>query len=149
MTAVTVHEVLDSTLEAVAHVETVAVEVARRVGFRGVSLDHISLATHETTTNAVVHGNRYRTEKKVFVAISITQDRIKIKIADEGDGFDPKTLPDPLEPDRLSGDSGRGVYLSRAFMDEYHMRSRDAGGAEVTLIKYLCPQVPNPSARKS
>ena len=53
MRAVTVHEVLDSTLEAVAHVETVAVEAARRVGFRGVSLDHISLATHETTTNAV------------------------------------------------------------------------------------------------
>jgi serine/threonine-protein kinase RsbW len=149
MTAVTVHEVLDSTLEAVAHVETVAVEVARRVGFRGVSLDHISLATHETTTNAVVHGNRYRREKKVFVAISITQNRFKITIADEGGGFDPKTLPDPLAPERLSGDSGRGVYLSRAFMDEYHVRSRDAGGAEVTLVKYLRPQVPNPSARKS
>jgi serine/threonine-protein kinase RsbW len=149
MTAVTVHEVLDSTLEAVGHVETVAVEIARRVGFRGVSLDHISLATHETTTNAVVHGNRYRREKKVFVAISITQDRFKIKIADEGDGFDPMALPDPLAPERLSGDSGRGVYLSRAFMDEYHVRSRNAGGAEVTLVKYIRPQVPNPSARKS
>ena len=137
MTAVTVHEVLDSTLEAVAHVETVAVEVARRVGFRGVSLDHISLATHETATNAVVHGNRYRREKKVFVAISITQERFKITIADEGDGFDPETLPDPLAPERLSGSSGRGVYLSRAFMDEYHVRSRHAGGAEVTLVKYL------------
>jgi serine/threonine-protein kinase RsbW len=139
MTAVTVHEVLDSTLEAVGHVETVAVEIARRVGFRGVSLDHISLATHETTTNAVVHGNRYRREKKVFVAISITQDRFKIKIADEGDGFDPMALPDPLAPERLSGDSGRGVYLSRAFMDEYHVRSRDAGGTEVTLVKYRRP----------
>jgi len=149
MTAVTVREVLDSTLEAVAHVETVAVEVARRMGFRGVSLDHISLAIHETTSNAVVHGNRYRTEKKVFVVISITQDRFKITIADEGDGFDPKTLPDPLAPERLCGGSGRGVYLSRASMDEYHVRSRDAGGAEVTLVKYLCPQVSNPSARKS
>ena len=149
MTAVTVHEVLDSTLEAVAHVETVVVEVARRVGFRGASLDHISLATHETTTNAVIHGNQYRREKKVFVAISITQERFKITITDEGSGFDPKTLPDPLAPERLSGDSGRGVYLSRAFMDEYHVRSRDAGGAEVTLVKYLRPQVPNPSARKS
>jgi serine/threonine-protein kinase RsbW len=148
-TAVTVREMLDSTLETVAHIEAVAVEIARRVGFRGVSLDHISLATHETITNAVVHGNRYRTEKKVFVAISITQDRFKITIADEGDGFDPMTLPDPLAPERLSEGSGRGVYLSRASMDEYHVRSRDAGGAEVTLVKYLCPQVSNPSARKS
>jgi serine/threonine-protein kinase RsbW len=149
MTAVTVREVLDSTLEAVAHVETVAVEVARRMGFRGVSLDHISLAIHETTSNAVVHGNRYRTEKKVFVVISITQDRFKITIADEGDGFDPKTLPDPLAPERLCGGSGRGVYLSRAFMDEYHVRSGDAGGTEVTLVKYLRPHVTNLSARKS
>jgi serine/threonine-protein kinase RsbW len=149
MTATTIREVVDSTLEAVAHVETVAVEVARTVGFRGVSLDHISLATHETTTNAVVHGNRYLPEKKVFVAISMTQDRLKITIADEGDGFDPKTLPDPLAPERLCGDSGRGVYLSRALMDEYHVRSRDAGGAEVTLVKYLRPQVTDPCARKS
>src|SRR5438270_2144109 len=100
MTAVTMREVLDSTLEAVAHVETMAVEAARRVGFRDVSLDHISLATHETATNAVIHGNRCRTEKKVSVAISITQDRLKITIADEGDGFDPKTIPDPLAPER-------------------------------------------------
>jgi serine/threonine-protein kinase RsbW len=139
MTAVTMREVLDSTLEDVAHVETLAVEVARRVGFRGVSLDHISLATHETTTNAVVHGNRYRPQKKVFVVISITRDRFKITIADEGDGFDPKTLPDPRLPERLSGVSGRGVYLSRALMDEYHVRSRDEGGTEVTLVKLLRP----------
>src|SRR6266851_6954064 len=115
MTAATIREVVDSTLEPVAHVETVAVEVARRVGFRGVSLDHISLATHETTTNAVVHGNRYRPEKKVFVAISISEDRFKITIADEGDGVDPKTLPDPLAPEQLFRGSGRGVYLARAF----------------------------------
>ena len=137
MTAVTMREVLDSTLEDVAHVETLAVEVARRVGFQGVSLDHISLATHETTTNAVVHGNRNQAKRKVFVVISITQDRIKITIADEGDGFDPKTIPDPRMPERLSEGSGRGVYLSRALMDEYHVRSRDEGGDEVTEVKLL------------
>src|SRR4029077_12636111 len=101
------------------------------------------------TTNAVVHGNRHRTEKKVFVAISVAQGRFKITIADEGDGFDPTTLPDPLAPQQLTRDSGRGVYLSRAFMDEYHVRSREAGGTEVTLVKYLGPQVTDPSARKS
>jgi len=149
MKAVTVHEVLDSTLDAPAHVEAVAVDVARKAGFRDGDLDQISLATHETTTNAVIHGNRYRREKKVFVAISMTQDRFTITIADEGDGFDPETLPDPLAPQRLCGSSGRGVYLSRALMDEYHVRPRDAGGTEVTLVKYLRPQVIDSAARKS
>ena len=64
MTAVTVRQVLDSTLETVSQLEKLAVEVARRAGFRGLSLDQISLATHETATNAVVHGNRYRMRKK-------------------------------------------------------------------------------------
>ena len=66
MIALTTREVLDSTLEAVAHVQQLAVEVAQRAGFRGFSLDQISFATHETTTNAVVHGNRYRSEKKLL-----------------------------------------------------------------------------------
>src|SRR5260370_36944860 len=79
----------------------------------------------------------------------MTQDRLKIAIADEGDGFDPKTLPDPLAPERLCGDSGRGVYLSRALMDEYHVRSCDAGGTEVTLVKDLRPQGTDPCASES
>jgi predicted YcjX-like family ATPase len=93
MTAVTMREVLGSTLEAVSHVETMAMEVARRVGFRGVSLDHISLATHETTTNAVVHGNQYRTEKEVLVAISITQDRLEIRLSMKVTALIPRHYP--------------------------------------------------------
>ena len=140
MTAVTEHQVLESTLETVAQLEKLAVEVAQTAGFRGPSLDQIGLATHEIATNAVVHGNRYRAGKKVFVTISVTDDRFEIRIADEGDGFDPDTLPDPLAPQGLFRDSGRGIYLSRAFMDEYHVRSREVGGTEVTLIKYLRPR---------
>jgi anti-sigma regulatory factor (Ser/Thr protein kinase) len=56
MTAVTVRRVLESTLETVAQMEKLAVEVAQWAGFCGLSLDHISLATHEIATNAVVHG---------------------------------------------------------------------------------------------
>ena len=140
MTAVTVHQELDSTLETVAQLEKLAVEVAQRAGFRGHTLDQISLATHETATNAVVHGNRYRTEKKVFVAIVMNEDRFEIRIADQGDGFDPDTLPDPLATQGLLQDSGRGIYLSRAFMDEYLVQPRAVGGTEVTLIKYLRPR---------
>lgn len=140
MTAVTVHQELDSTLETVAQLEKLAVEIAKRAGFRGHTLDEISLATHETATNAVVHGNRYSTEKKVFVAIVLDEDRFEIRIADQGDGFDPKTLPDPLATQGLLRGSGRGIYISRAFMDEYLVQPRAVGGTEVTLIKYLRPR---------
>ena len=50
---------------------------------------------------------------------------------DEGSGFDPGALPDPLDPENLEKASGRGVLLMRAFMDD--VRYNDAGN-EVTLV---------------
>jgi anti-sigma regulatory factor (Ser/Thr protein kinase) len=73
-----------------------AFELAQRAGFHGDSLDQISLAVRETTANAVIHGNRYSAQKEVLVAISVIEAGLKIIIADEGDGFDAGTLPDPL-----------------------------------------------------
>src|SRR5712672_1966038 len=140
MTTETVSQVLDSTLATVDYVESIAIEVAQRAGFRGDRLNEISLAVHETTVNAVIHGNRYSAQKKVWVAISISEAGLKITIADEGDGFDAEALPDPLAAQELLQDHGRGVYLSRTIMDEYHVHPRETGGTEVTLIKYFQPQ---------
>ena len=139
MIEVTVHHLLDSTLESVDRVECLTVELAESVGFRDTSLAHIVLAVHETTANAVIHGNRYSREKKVSVAISIAENQFKITIGDEGEGFDPRTIPETLSSQGLLRSHGRGVYLSRALMDEYTVQLRQAGGTEVTMIKYLQP----------
>jgi serine/threonine-protein kinase RsbW len=140
MNEVTVPHTLDSTLESVDRVEYLTLELAERAGFRDTSLEHIVLAVHETAANAVIHGNRYSREKKVSVAISIVENQFKITIGDEGDGFDPQTIPESSSPQELLGDHGRGVYLSRSLMDEYRVQLRDTGGTEVTLIKYLQPR---------
>jgi serine/threonine-protein kinase RsbW len=124
-------------METVDHVEKMALDAARKAGFHGDTLERIGLAVHETAANAVIHGNRYSAQKKVLVTISVAGAALKITIADEGDGFDVAALPDPLATNGLLQDHGRGIYLSRAFMDEYHVRPRDTGGSEVTLIKYF------------
>jgi serine/threonine-protein kinase RsbW len=139
MTTESVKQELDSTMEAVECIETMALEAARQAGFHGDSLDKISFAVHETAANAVIHGNRYSSRKKVLVTISVNGAGLKITIADEGDGFDAEALPDPLAAQELLQDHGRGIYLSRAFMDEYHVNPRDTGGTEVILIKYFQP----------
>jgi serine/threonine-protein kinase RsbW len=140
MTTETVNQVLDSTLETVDYAESMAFEVAQRAGFRGDSLNEISFAVHETTANAVIHGNQYSPQKKILVAISVSEDWLKITIADEGDGFNAEALPDPLTAEELLQAHGRGVFLCRTFMDEYHVYPRDTGGTEVTLIKYFQPR---------
>jgi serine/threonine-protein kinase RsbW len=136
MTPEAFHYTLDSTLESVEKIEHLALEKARQAGFCGASLDQISLAVHETAVNAVFHGNHESREKRVFVDISTTGNRFKITIADQGDGFDPAKIPDPLAPEELFRERGRGIYLSRALMDEYEVKRGAQGGSEVTLVKY-------------
>lgn len=137
MIEATEHHVLDSTLDTVSFVENLARETAQSAGFRGISLEQISLAVHETTANAVIHGNKYSAKKKVFVTISASEDKLTITIGDQGAGFDPQSLPDPLAPEGLLRESGRGLYLARALMDEHRVQSREGGGTQITLIKHL------------
>jgi serine/threonine-protein kinase RsbW len=137
MMEVIVHHLLDSTLESVDRVEYLITELAESAGFHDTSLEHIVLAVHETTVNAVIHGNLYSGEKKVSVGISIADNQLKITIGDEGAGFDPRTIPESTSVQELLRTHGRGVYLSRALMDEYTVQLREPRGTEVTMIKYL------------
>lgn len=133
------HYTLDSTLDSVEKIEHLVLEYARRAGFCDISVEQISLAVHETAANAVFHGNKENLGKKVSLDIQATANQLKIVITDEGNGFDPAEIPDPLAPEEMFRERGRGVYLTRALMDEYQVRCGAKGGSEVTLVKYLKP----------
>jgi len=132
---------LESTLESIDCAESAVLEVATRGGFRETTLEHIGLAVHEVVTNAIVHGNRSNVRKKVVLTISRTADELRILVSDQGDGFDPDCLLDPLSPQGLLEGSGRGIYLARTFMDEFCVQPDDAGGTTVTMVKYLRPAI--------
>ena len=85
----TVEQVLDSTLESVDKAERMALDLARESGFTEEDLDRIGMAVRECMVNAVVHGNRYNSRKKVRLSLSRTPQRFTIRIADQGEGFDP------------------------------------------------------------
>jgi serine/threonine-protein kinase RsbW len=133
----TVERFLASTLESVDSAEELAVGVAQRAGFDEDDLMKIGMAVRESMVNAVVHGNRYNEHKKVRFSVAHSAERFTVRIADEGEGFDFESLPDPLAPENLMRTSGRGIFLIRSFMDEFEMRHLEPGGTEVTLVKYL------------
>ena len=135
--AETVERLLDSTLESVDHAEEIAMGVAQNAGFDEDDLTRIGMAVRESMVNAVVHGNRYNANKKVRFSIRKNADRLTVKIADEGEGFDYENLPDPLAPENLFRSSGRGIFLIRSFMDEVQIRRLEPGGIEVTLVKHM------------
>ncbi|MFH1919526.1 MAG: ATP-binding protein [Planctomycetota bacterium] len=76
----------------------------------------IHLAMEEALVNAIRHGNRLDPGKQVHVACRVNPEMIRIEITDEGEGFDPSSVPDPTDPAHIEAPSGRGLMLMRSFM---------------------------------
>jgi serine/threonine-protein kinase RsbW len=76
----------------------------------------VHLAMEEALVNAIKHGNRLDPDKHVRISCRMSPELIRVEISDEGAGFDPTSLPDPTDPDRLECPGGRGVLLMKAFM---------------------------------
>src|SRR5258707_15396181 len=131
----TVDQVLDSTLESVDKAERIALDLAHESGFGDEDLDRIGMSVRECTVNAVVHGNRYNSHKKVRLSLSRTPERFTVRIADQGEGFNLDALPDPLSGDNLLRHSGRGIFLMKAFMDDLQVRSLEPADTEGNLVK--------------
>ncbi len=90
----------------------------------------ILVATIEAVNNAIIHGNKSDAEKKVSIDINASKDLMKIKIRDEGDGFDYKQVPDPTAPENIENIHGRGVFLMRKLSDDIKF---NRNGTEVEM----------------
>lgn len=134
MTAMRVSYRMDSTLESVNQAEEIATRMAVKLGFEEEDVNRISMAVREAAVNAVLHGNAYDPAKKLTLGLEKAGAALVITVSDEGRGLDPDNIPDPLAPENLLKQSGRGIFLIRAFMDEVRIRSLKPG-TEITMIK--------------
>jgi serine/threonine-protein kinase RsbW len=128
---------LESTLDSVDLAEADALRVATEIGFEEDDLHKIGMAVREAMVNAVVHGNRYNARKRVHFQVLKGNGRLSIVVRDEGEGFEISQLPDPLAEENLLRQSGRGLLLIQAFMDELRVHRGDPGGTEIRMVKYL------------
>jgi serine/threonine-protein kinase RsbW len=82
----------------------------------------IKLALEEALINAIKHGNQMDRSKRVHIAYRVTPERFECQITDEGPGFDPADVPDPMEAENLERPCGRGLLLIRHYMTDvvYH-----------------------------
>jgi serine/threonine-protein kinase RsbW len=84
----------------------------------------IRLAMDEALTNAIRHGNCRDKNKQVRVHCELTDQRLRVEITDEGEGFDPQCVPDCTHPDNLERPCGRGIMLMRCFMSVVEYKDR-------------------------
>ena len=92
----------------------------------------IRLALDEAIVNAIKHGNKMDGRKRVHICFHVQIDRFDIHITDEGAGYDPNQVPDPLFDENLERSSGRGIFLMRHYMSEVTVH---APGNRLTMCK--------------
>src|SRR4051794_25839562 len=124
-----------STLESVDEAEALVLKVAEQAGFDEEELHKLGMAVREAMVNAVVHGNRYNLRKKVHFRLVSDDATLRLTIIDEGEGFELTELPDPLAEENLLRQSGRGLLLIKAFVDEFSMHKAAAPmGTELNIV---------------
>jgi serine/threonine-protein kinase RsbW len=132
-----VDKLFDSSLASVDAAEELVIEMAQSIGFDEDGVHELGMAVREAMVNAVVHGNRYSLKQKVHFKVGAGADRITITIRDEGEGFEPQAIADPLEQGNLLKQSGRGILLIQAFVDEVNIHRVLPHGTEVVMTKIL------------
>jgi serine/threonine-protein kinase RsbW len=129
----------NSVFEMVDFVQIVSDHMGRSVGLDEDSLHWVGVAIRESVINAIKHGNRHDVAKHVFVEFeAITSDapsELTISVRDQGEGFDPEEIANPLAPENLLKSSGRGIFLIRNFMDDVQLRRVPEGGMQIRMVK--------------
>ena len=148
---VTVRLALTSTFEMIDFVQLVGDHVSRSAGLDDDAIHWLGVALRECVSNAIKHGNKSDKSKQVFVDFETVPrgaaTDLRICVRDQGQGFDPDALADPLAPENLLKASGRGIFLIKNFMDDVRLRRVPEGGMEVVMTKRLEPCPPSePSA---
>jgi len=92
----------------------------------------LRLVLDEALVNAIAHGNKFSTAKKVRTGLFETDRDWALQIEDEGEGFTPKDVPDPDDPESLLLEHGRGIVLMKSIMDDVRYYR---GGSCLVLLR--------------
>ena len=107
--------------------------------------EFVELALREALSNAMLHGNRLDARKLVHVRCCCESSKgVFIVVRDQGNGFDPSKVPDPLAVENLNSEHGRGIHLMNLAMDEV---SFERQGTEVRMRKASAPRQEIPAWR--
>ena len=130
---------LESRIGYVDMVHEMAEGFARRVGFTKPMTLNIGLAVREAVINAIKHGNGMDASKSIDVGFEQDDGLFRIRVRDQGPGFDWTRTANPLDGENILRTSGRGILFMRHFFDRVEFRRRRGKGTEVVLEKKIKP----------
>ncbi|MTI89686.1 MAG: ATP-binding protein [Balneolaceae bacterium] len=122
---------LKSTYEELEKVEGFLENLQQELGYDNEFNARLMLTVSESATNGVVHGNKLDETKTVTLKAYLKASKLIIETTDEGAGFNPDEVPDPLTEENLLNPDGRGVFLMDEYADEVNYSE---GGSKLTLV---------------
>jgi serine/threonine-protein kinase RsbW len=124
--------VIPSDLNEARHLQDLIEKQLRQCHYEDKEIFGIRLALEEALVNAIKHGNQMDHGKKIHVRYRILLERFDVGVTDEGSGYDPGDVPDPLSAENLERPSGRGLFLMKHYMTEVVVH---APGNRLTMCK--------------
>ncbi len=119
-----------SKIENLRKVEKLVDELSSDYSISSDIYGNILIAALEAANNAILHGNKLDENKYVNITVKLDERKLRIKIDDEGIGFDYKNVPDPTAPENIENVNGRGIFLMEKLSDRIEFTRN---GASVEL----------------
>lgn len=128
---------VESSFDYLDLIQALSDNITRMMGFDEDASHWIGMSIRESVVNAIQHGNRSDRKKRVSIKFEIYQDRLVVNVDDEGKGFDPANIPDPLTGENLMKPSGRGIFFMKSFMDQVEFLPSPTGGTRLRMTKRM------------
>ena len=130
-----VHLEIGSRLENVELVQIAMESALNQLEIEEDESHWIGIAIREAVGNAIQHGNKMDPDRLVQIDLGVENSEVVVKVRDEGAGFDPAGVPNPLQMDNLLRPDGRGLLFMDKFMDAMDYSFDSKGGTELTMRK--------------
>jgi serine/threonine-protein kinase RsbW len=122
---------IPSSFESINKVETLIDEVCEKLEVKEDYYGNVLIAVTEAVNNAIIHGNKMKSDLSVDVYVGDKETDFCFKVKDGGEGFDYKNLPDPTAPENIEKENGRGIYLMRSLAESVEF---DDSGRSVSIF---------------
>jgi serine/threonine-protein kinase RsbW len=132
---------IPSLFDMVDLVQVLSDRMTQLAAFDEDAVHWVGVAVRESVINAIKHGNREDRGKLVTIEFAFipaeAPTELVVRVIDQGEGFEPTEVADPLAPENMLKSSGRGIFFMRSFMDDVQLQRGSEGGMEVRMVKKL------------